>query len=144
MSDQPPNLDKGSPDEPQGPPGPNPYDAPAQNPYQSPHGGQPYSPYQVGPGGVPYGPPPDHPQATTVLILGILGFAVCQVLGIVAWEMGARVKREIDASNGAYGGGSNAHIGMILGIVATCLLAVTAVGVLVFVAIAIGTAASGT
>ncbi len=129
MSDLPPNLDKGPSEESGSHPG--------ANPYQNPYGAPPYPPYQVGPGGVPYGPPPEHPQATTVLILGILSFAVCQVLGIVAWVMGARVKREIDASNGAYGGRSNANLGMILGIVATCLVVGIALLVLGTLALAV-------
>ena len=101
---------------------------PGQHPYQNPYGGPAYSPYQVGPTGVPYGPPPDHPQAQTVLILGILGIALCGLLGIVAWVLGTRVVREIDASGGTVGGRSNANLGRILGLVATGL---AAIGVLV-------------
>lgn len=33
------------------------------------------------------GPVQDHPQATTILILGILGLALCQVLGIVSTSL---------------------------------------------------------
>lgn len=65
---------------------------------------------------------PDHPQATTSLILGILGVVVCQVLGPFAWSMGKRTLREIDESNGALGGRGAANAGYILGIVATVLL----------------------
>ena len=84
------------------------------------------------PPGPPYGAPqyaggyvpPDHPQASTVLILGILGIAVCGVAGPFAWAMGNRVIREIDASGGHLGGRSNANAGRIMGMVATALLAV--------------------
>ena len=73
----------------------------------------------------PYGPPPpNHPQAITVLVLGILGLVVCGILGPFAWVMGNRTVREIDASRGALGGRTEANIGRILGIVATVLLIV--------------------
>jgi uncharacterized membrane protein YjgN (DUF898 family) len=90
---------------------------------QTPPPGQP--PY--GPpgqfGGPPYAfMPPDHPQATTVLILGILGLVLCQVLSPVAWVMGNRVIAEIDASNGQIGGRSSANAGRICGIVGTILI----------------------
>ncbi len=76
------------------------------------------------PGGyMPMAPP--HPQATTVLVLGILGLVVCQILGPFAWSMGNRVVREIDASGGAMSGRENANIGKILGIIATALLGLT-------------------
>ena len=72
-------------------------------------------------------PPPNHPQAITVLVLGILGLVVCGVIGPFAWVMGNRVVREIDASGGTVGGRTEANIGRILGIVATVLLVVAAV-----------------
>jgi uncharacterized membrane protein YjgN (DUF898 family) len=67
-------------------------------------------------------PPPAHRQATTVLVLGILGIVVCGLCGPFAWAMGNRVVAEIDASRGAVGGRQEANIGRILGIVATVLL----------------------
>lgn len=70
----------------------------------------------------PYGPPRDHERAVTVLVLGILGLVLCQVLGPVAWIMGNRVVREIDASGGQLGGRSTANAGRICGIVGTVLL----------------------
>jgi len=99
------------------------------------HPGQPLGPQ------VPYGAPhypgtygpvlPDHPQATTVLVLGIVGAAVCGFVAPVAWVMGNRVVKEIDASNGTLGGRSTANVGRILGIVWTALLVlVAAAGVL--------------
>ena len=70
-----------------------------------------------------YGPPsPNHPQATTTLVLGILGLVVCGLIGPFAWSMGNRVVREIDASGGRWGGRSEANVGRILGIVSTVLL----------------------
>jgi uncharacterized membrane protein YjgN (DUF898 family) len=80
-----------------------------------------------------YGPPPpNHPQAITVLVLGILGLVVCGILGPFAWVMGNRAVREIDASRGAFGGRTEANVGRILGIVATVLMIVGLAVVLVF------------
>jgi uncharacterized membrane protein YjgN (DUF898 family) len=67
-------------------------------------------------------PPPQHPQAITVLVLGILSLVVCGLIGPFAWGMGSRVVREIDASGGRWGGHTEATIGRILGIVTSVLL----------------------
>jgi len=85
----------------------------------------------------PYGPQPSHPQATTVLVFGILGLVLCQILGPVAWVMGNRVVSEIDASGGAMGGRDSANAGRICGIIATVLLAVSLLGLLLFAALAL-------
>jgi len=102
----------------------------------------------------PYGPPnpygapgfgpmvPDHPQATTVLILGILGLVLCQVISPFAWVMGNRVIAEIDASNGQIGGRSSANAGRICGIVGTFLIGLSlliCLAVLVIFLIAVST-----
>ena len=111
---------------------------PAQNPYQpSPYGNSPYSPYQLGPNGIPMGPPPDHPQTTTVLLLGILGFAVCQVVSPFAWIIGRRALTEIDASGGRWGGRTMVQIGYILGIVGSCILILGVVGGLAYLVVVI-------
>ena len=65
---------------------------------------------------------PNHPKAVTVLVLGILGLAMCQLFGVAAWIIGNGVLREIDASGGAVGGRGLAQAGRICGIVATILL----------------------
>ena len=77
--------------------------------------------------------PPKHPQAVTVLVLGILGIVVCGLCGPFAWVMGNRVEREINAAQGRWGGATEATVGKILGIVATALLGVTAVFLGLFV-----------
>lgn len=74
--------------------------------------------------GQPGYPPRDHPQATTVLVLGILGLVLCQVLAPVAWVMGNRVVNEIDAGMGQVGGRSSANAGRICGIVGTIMMIV--------------------
>ena len=102
----------------------------AQTPYpQTPY---PQSPYGQPPNPqVPYGAPqapaygafaPDHPQATLVLILGILGLVLCQLISPFAWVMGNRVIREIDASGGTVGGRSAANAGRICGIIGSVLI----------------------
>jgi uncharacterized membrane protein YjgN (DUF898 family) len=69
--------------------------------------------------------PPSHPQATTVLVLGILGFVLCGLIGPFAWGMGNNVVRQIDAAGGQWGGRTEANVGRVLGIVATALLIVS-------------------
>ncbi len=91
--------------------------APPPTASQPPYGSYPPNQY----GAPPYGGfgAPDHPQATTVLILGILGLVLCQLISPFAWVMGNRVVAEIDASNGQLGGRSTANAGRICGIVGT-------------------------
>lgn len=69
-----------------------------------------------------YSPPPEHPRATTVLVLGILGLVLCGVLAPFAWVMGKSTLAEIDASGGRWGGRSSANTGYILGIVGSVML----------------------
>lgn len=68
-----------------------------------------------------YGPPPDHPQTTTVLVLGIVSL-FCALCGPFAWVMGKKALNEIDASGGMVGGRSNVMIGYVLGIVTSVVL----------------------
>jgi uncharacterized membrane protein YjgN (DUF898 family) len=109
---------------------------PPPPPGQPPYGGG-YPPNQYG--APPFGGyvPPDHHQAVTVLILGILGLVLCQVISPFAWVMGNRVVREIDASNGQVGGRGTANAGRICGIVGTFLLAAGVVFAVVIIIIAL-------
>ncbi len=95
------------------------------HPAQPPSGAQP--PYSYGQPPYGYGEPPDHPQATTILLLGILGLVLCQVLGPFAWVMGRRALKEIDSSGGTIGGRGQVVAGYVCGIVATVLIALTVV-----------------
>ena len=125
---------------------------PPQPPYQPYQGypqqqvpyGQPAQYGQPNPYGQPaYGVVQDHPQATLILVLGIIGLVTCQILGPFAWVMGNRALAEIDASNGAIGGRSTVNAGRICGIVASILLIVTAVffiGMIVLFAVTASTA----
>jgi hypothetical protein len=89
----------------------------------------PYRPPSVYPPAPP-GPRPilaEHPQANTVLVLGVVGVFV-PIVSFVAWSMGNRVLREIRAA-GPAGGGSEQYvvneqyvvIGRVLGIVLSLL-----------------------
>ena len=104
----------------------------------------PSNPYQPAPGPGP-GPSwaPDHPDAAMALVLGIIGMTACQLVAPFAWVKGARVKREIEASQGRYGGGSQATIGFVLGIVGTGLLALYLVGFVFYLGFVVLAVSSG-
>jgi hypothetical protein len=103
--------------------GPPPY---GQQPSaQSPYGQQP---------GYPVRYAPDHPKATTALVLGILGVVVCGVIAPFAWRIGKRTVDEIDASHGQLGGRGSAQAGYVLGIIGTVLLGL---GLLILAAYAV-------
>ncbi len=73
-------------------------------------------------------------QATTVLVLGILGLVLCQILGPFAWVMGNKELAAIDAGQRAPENRGTAQAGKILGIIATVLLIV---GIAFFAVIAV-------
>jgi TIR domain len=58
-----------------------------------------------------------HPQALTILVLGIVGLVLCPIAGIVAWSMSGKALREVDASPGLYRDRGNIVAGKWLGIV---------------------------
>ncbi|RBO87901.1 hypothetical protein DFR74_110156 [Nocardia puris] len=89
------------------------------------------------PYGSPYGPPPDHPQATTILVLGILGLVFCQLFAPVAWFLGRKALAEIDASGGAIGGRSNVKAGYICGVIGTILMLLVVIGVVAIIVISL-------
>lgn len=89
-----------------------------QNPYN------PYGPYAGATGGV------EHPQGTTILVLGIVGLLLCQIAGPVAWIMGRNTLREIDSSGQHFSNRGQVKAGMICGIIATVL---TVLGILFYV-----------
>lgn len=79
---------------------------------------------------------PEASQATTVLVLGIIGIVLCQFLGPVAWVMGNNELAAIDAGRRAPENRGTANAGRILGIISTVLLAI---GVLLIVLLIAGT-----
>ena len=87
------------------------------------------------------GAPVDHPQGTTILILGILSLVVCGVLGPVAWVMGNNALAEIDRTPTAYRNRGNVQAGRICGIIATVLLALGVVFAIIILAAAAGSSA---
>ena len=118
---------------------PPPYD-PNQNPGQQQPADQPSYYYQQQPYyQQPYAPVQDHPQATLVLILGILSIVICSLIGPFAWVLGKRAVREIDASGGTLGGRTQAQVGYIMGMIVTILMII---GVVVAAVIIIAAVAS--
>ena len=107
----------------------------------------PSGPADTPPPGLPAGwapAPPRHPQATTVLVLGILGIVACGVLAPIAWYMGSKAMAEIDATPGAYSGEGEVRTGRILGIVGSVLFALMVVFLIIgFVVLLIGAASGG-
>lgn len=103
-----------------------------------PPGGQPPEGWNQPPGG--YGPPPgpygggypqgygygmpqqDHPDAVTVLVLGILSIVFCPLTGPFAWSKGNKALQEIEASGRTIGGHGMVQAGRICGIVGTVML----------------------
>lgn len=128
-------------------PGQNPYGQPQQNPYgqsnpTNPYGGAPGYP-QPGYPQPHYGMQQKEPQATTALVLGILGLVCCPFTGPFAWFVGQKSLNAIDASGGTLGGHGEAKAGQVLGIVGTIVLALVALLMFGFVTSfisAIGTA----
>jgi len=93
--------------------------------------------------------PPDHPKATTAMVLGIVAVAggmLCYLPFFVApfaWVMGGKAVREIDASQGKLGGRGMAQAGYILGIIGSVLLGIALLVIAIFLALlVIGTVAT--
>lgn len=61
-------------------------------------------------------------QATTALVLGVVGVVICWFLGPVAWWMGQREVKAIDAGRRPPESRGSARAGQILGIIGTVLL----------------------
>ncbi|MFJ1458603.1 DUF4190 domain-containing protein [Nocardia wallacei] len=80
----------------------------------------------------------EHPQATTVLLLGALSVFCCGALGPVAWVMGKRALDQIEASEGGFGGRTQVLVGYVLGVVGTVLMAL--MGILFFLVLIGGNA----
>ena len=133
----------GSPGPSYQPPGPGAV-PPPQNPYGAPG---PYgAPPSPNPSGAPQSeqsPPPPNPSANTSLVLGIVGLVgillcggLTLVLSPVAWVVGAKAVREIDATPGRYGGRDKAQGGKVLGIIGSIFLVLGIIAIIGFVALA--------
>jgi len=101
----------------------NPYD-PNANPYQAPGSPLPYGqPYQA--------VAPEHPQGTTIMVLGIVGLFV-SICAPIAWFMGSKALKEIRASGIHYSNEQQIVIGRVLGMVITIIALVALVFFIVF------------
>ncbi|KAA1397280.1 DUF4190 domain-containing protein [Aeromicrobium ginsengisoli] len=135
MSDEQP----GNPSDPTHQPPPPGYQQPPPNwgnayPPPPPGYGYPYPQYAP--------KPPQHPRATTAMVLGIIGLTgfACYVTFLVApvaWILGARAVKEIDANPQAYSGRSEANAGKIMGIVGTVLLILALLALTAFIVAAV-------
>jgi len=84
-------------------------------------------------------PPPGPPasssgssQATTALVVGIVSFVCCNIAGPIAWWLGKKELDAIKAGQSPQAGQGLAMAGMILGIVATILMALGILWVIFF------------
>lgn len=116
---------------------------------QPPPPGPPGPPGQTGygyPAQYPVYATPDHPKATTALVLGLVGIIgglTCYLplaLGPWAWSIGRRAVREIDAEPQRFGGRGQAMAGYVLGVISTVLLVLGILAALVFLVLAIALA----
>lgn len=77
---------------------------------------------------------PESSQATTVLVLGILGVVVCGILAPIAWSMGTKELEAIDGGRRPPENRGTANAGRILGIIGTVLLAIGIIFLILFIA----------
>lgn len=131
-----PGMPNGGPEQ----PGPAGYGYPPPQPY--PGAGVPYPPPYPGgyPGYPPVGyPPPEHPQAVTAMVLGILGLVCCGVASPFAIWTGRKAMNDIDASGGRVGGRGQAQAGFIMGIIGTVLWVLAVLFYVVMAGLAVST-----
>lgn len=137
MSSTPPMPPSGDPDDLWTQPGSS-YGSPRPQ-YGQPQYGQQFGqpPYGApGYGQSPYGVQIEHPQGTTILVMGILGIVFCPILAPVAWVMGNTALREIDAAPGRYSNRGVVQAGRLCGMIYSILLVVMVLGAFVLIALA--------
>ena len=76
---------------------------------------------------------PEHPSATTSLVLGILGIVGLWPLGPIAWIVGAKAKREMLSNPGRWRPSGSLTAGVVLGVITTVLMALMLLAILFFV-----------
>jgi hypothetical protein len=121
-----------------------PYDQQSPMPYgqQSPMPSGQQSPM---PYGQQYGAPPqEHPQGTLILVFGILGIFIT-IFAPIAWYMGNKAKREIQASGIRYSNEQNVSIGRMLGKIFTiiALISIALSIIITIIVVAVGVSQSG-
>ncbi|MDO9378230.1 MAG: DUF4190 domain-containing protein [Nocardioidaceae bacterium] len=120
---------------PQQPYGQSPPQGYGQQGYGQQYPQQPYGQPSYG------GQPPKHPNATTVLVIGIVGLVggfFCLLPWFAspfAWVMGGRALKEVQQSPGRYSGEGELKGGWICGIIGTVLLALTIIAIILFVSL---------
>jgi hypothetical protein len=118
---------------PQGAGQPAPYGQQSPMPYgQQPYGQQPYG-----------AAPQEHPQGTMILIFGILGIFIT-IFAPIAWYMGNKAKKEIQASGIQFSNEQNISVGRMLGKIFTIIAIVSIVLVIIlWIVIAVVAASQG-
>ena len=121
-----------------------PHDQQSPMPYgqQSP---MPYGQQSPMPYGQQYGAPPqEHPQGTLILVFGILGIFIT-IFAPIAWYMGNKAKREIQASGIQYSNEQNVSIGRMLGKIFTiiALISIAISIIITIIVVAVGVSQSG-
>lgn len=87
------------------------------------HGNQSHYRYRPPQPGYPYGYTPEHPQATAVLVLGIVGIFT-GICAFIAWYMGSQALKEIQAG-APYTSAGNLRTGYTLGKVFSLIYIIT-------------------
>lgn len=64
----------------------------------------------------------DHPKGTTILVLGILGLVLCQLLAPIAYLWANKVLEQIDANPGRYRNRGSVQAGKVMGIIGSVFL----------------------
>jgi uncharacterized membrane protein len=72
-----------------------------------------------------------------VSLAGLFACVLPILLAPVAWILGAKAVKEIDANPGQYSGRGEANAGKIMGIVGTCLLVLVLIAIVILVIIGI-------
>lgn len=86
-------------------------------------------------------PAPEHPNATLVLVLGIVGlftnFVLLPFVSPIAWYLGAKARRDMARHPGVYSDSGKLTAGFVLGIIGTvfALLSVAFIVLLILLAI---------
>jgi hypothetical protein len=97
---------------------------------------QQFQPHQPQSYGQPYPAlPQPHPQGTTVLVLGILGFFVT-LCAPFARYVGSKALKEIQASGARYSNEDQIRVGRVLGMIISILAIIGLVFGLIFLIIA--------
>ncbi len=96
---------------------------------------QPYGGYGQQPG-YGYAQTAEHPQATTVLVLGILGFFL-PIVSFIAWYMGGRAKQEIEAG-APYQWDGSLKIGYLIGKILSIIAIVSIILTIVWLVVVFG------